>query len=99
MKPMKLILATVASAALALGAAAQAGEHKGEVVDMKALPAPVQKAITEKAAGGKVIRVEKEDDKDGKWNYEVTMTTDGKKSVIEFNPEGKFLKKHDDHSH
>jgi uncharacterized membrane protein YkoI len=98
MKTMKLLLAAVASAGLALGMVAQAGEHKGEGVDMKTLPSPVQKTITEKAAGGKVVRVEKEDDKNGKWNYEVVVKTEGKEWGFEVDPNGKYLKKHDDHN-
>jgi uncharacterized membrane protein YkoI len=98
MKTMKLLLAAVASAGLALGMVAQAGEHKGETVDMKTLPSPVQKTITEKAAGGKVVRVEKEDDKNGKWNYEVVVKTEGKEWGFEVDPNGKYLKKHDDHN-
>jgi uncharacterized membrane protein YkoI len=97
MKITKLLLAAVVSAALAWGLAAQAGEHKGEKVDLKTLPAPVQKTITEKAAGGKVVRVEREDDKSGKWNYEVIVKTDGKEWGFEVDPSGKYLKKHDDH--
>ena len=53
------------------GAAAQAHEQMGEAVALKAVPEAVQKTITEKAAGGKIVRVQREDDKDGKWNYEV----------------------------
>jgi uncharacterized membrane protein YkoI len=98
MKTMKLLLAAVVSAGMAFGMAAQAGEHKGEMVDMKTLPAPVQKTITEKAAGGEIVRVEKEDDKNGKWNYEVVVKTDGKKWGFEVDPNGKYLKKNDGHS-
>ena len=96
MKTTKLLLAAVASASLALGMVAQAGEHKGEVVDMKSLPPEVQKTITEHAAGGKIVRVEREDDSDGKWNYEVVVKTEGKKWAFEVNPSGKFVKKHED---
>jgi uncharacterized membrane protein YkoI len=98
MKSTKLLLAAVASASLAFGMVAQAGEYKGEKVDMKTLPPAVQKTITEKSAGGKVVRVEREDDKNGKWNYEVVVRTDGKEWGFEVDPNGKFLKKHDDHS-
>jgi hypothetical protein len=58
MKTVKL-LAAVMSVSLVLGTVAWAGEHKSEVVDMKTLPAPVQKTITEKAAGGTIVRVHK----------------------------------------
>ena len=96
MKTMNLLLAAVVSAGLAFGLAAQAGEHKGEAVDMKTLPSPVQKTITEKAAGGEIVRVGREDDKNGKWNYEVVVKTNGKEWGFEVDPNGKYLKKHDD---
>jgi uncharacterized membrane protein YkoI len=98
MKTTKLLLAAVVSAGLALGISAQAGEHKGEKVDMKSLPEAVQKTINEKAAGGKVVRIDREDDKDGKWNYEVVVKTDGKDWGFEVDPNGKYVKKHDDHN-
>jgi len=95
MKTTKLLLVAVVSAGLGLGMVAQAGEHKGEAVDMKTLPPAVQKTITEKAAGGKVVRVEREDDKNGKWNYEVVVKMEGKEWGFEVDPNGKYLKKND----
>ena len=92
-----LLIAAVVSAGLGLSLIAQAGEVKREVVAMKSLPAAVQKTITEKAAGGEIIKVEREDDKDGKWNYEATVKTNGKEWGFEVDPNGKFVKKHDDH--
>ena len=94
MKTMKLLVAAVLSATMALGVAARAAEHMGEAVDMKALPPAVQKTITEKAAGGEVVRVEREDDKNGKWNYEVVVKTDGKEWGFEVDPNGKYVRKH-----
>lgn len=98
MKTMKLLLAAVVSAGMAFSMAAQAGEPKGETVDMKTLPAAVQKTITEKAAGGEIVRVGREDDKNGKWNYEVVVKTDGKEWGFEVDPSGKYVKKHADHT-
>jgi uncharacterized membrane protein YkoI len=95
MRTTKLLLAAAVSAGLALSSVARAGEHMGEKVDMKTLPAAVQKTITEKAAGGKIVRLEREDDANGKWNYEVIVKTDGKEWGFEVDPKGKFLKKHD----
>lgn len=97
MRTSKLLLSAMVSASLAFGMIAQAGEHKGEVVEMKTLPADVQKTITEKAAGGEIVRVEREDDKDGKWNYEVVVKTEGKNWGFEVDPKGNFVKKHDNH--
>jgi uncharacterized membrane protein YkoI len=96
MKITKLLLAAVVSASLVFGIVARATEQKSEVVDVKTLPAAVQKTITEKAAGGKIVRVQREDDKDGRWNYEVIVNTDGKEWGFEVNPNGKYLKKHAD---
>ena len=97
MRKTNLLLAAVVSASLAFGLTIQAGEHKSEVVDQKTLPAAVQKTITEKAAGGEIVRVQREDDKNGKWNYEVIVKTNGKEWGFEIDPSGKFVKKHDDH--
>jgi len=36
----------------------------------------------------------REDDANGKWNYEVVVRTNGKKSAFEVDPNGKFLKEH-----
>jgi uncharacterized membrane protein YkoI len=98
MKAMKLLLAAVVSASLAFGMAAQAGEHKGETVDMKTLPEAVQKTITEKASGGEIVKVKRDDDTNGKWNYEVVVKTGEKEWGFEVDPNGKYLKKHDDHN-
>jgi hypothetical protein len=38
-----------------------------------------------------VLRV---DDPDGKWNYEVFVTTSGKESGFEVDPNGKFQKQY-----
>jgi uncharacterized membrane protein YkoI len=97
MKIKKLLAAAMVSAGLAFSLAAQAGEHKSEVVDIKSLPAAVQKTITENAAGGEIVKVQREDDKDGKWNYEVVVKSNGKEWGFEVDHNGKFVKKHDDH--
>jgi hypothetical protein len=94
MKTIKLLVAAVVSATMAFGMAARAGEHMGEAVDMKTLPPAVQKTITEKASGGEIVRVEREDDKNGKWNYEVVVKTDGKEWGFEVDPNGKYVGKH-----
>ena len=94
MKTMKAVLAIAIGVGLALGAAAQPGKHPGEKVELNSLPAAVQQTIKEKAAGGQVVKVMREDDPDGKWNYEVFVTTNGKASGFEVDPNGKFLKEH-----
>jgi len=94
MKIIKAVVATALCVGFAFGAAAQPGKHPGEKVDLKSLPADVQQTINEKVAGGKVVKVMREDDPDGKWNYEVFVTTNGKASGFEVDPNGKFLKEH-----
>jgi uncharacterized membrane protein YkoI len=73
---------------------AQGKEQTGEKVELKSLPAAVQQTIKEKAAGGEIVQVKREDDTNGKWNYEVVVKTNGKEWGFEVDPNGKFLKKH-----
>jgi uncharacterized membrane protein YkoI len=97
-KTKNLILGAVASAGLAFAFSVPASENKSEVVDQKSLPAVVQATITEKAAGGEIVQVQREDDKDGRWNYEMVVKTNGKEWGFEVDPKGKTVKKHDDHT-
>ena len=97
-KTKNLILGAVASAGLAFAFSVPASENKGDAVDQKSLPAVVQATITEKAAGGEIVQVQREDDKDGRWNYEMVVKTNGKEWGFEVDPKGKFVKKHDDHT-
>ena len=76
-KTTRAMLAAAISAGLAFSAAAQATEQPGEKVDVKSLPAPVQQTINQKAAGGEVVQVKREDDANGRWNYEVVVLTNG----------------------
>ena len=79
-----------------LSAAAQATERPGEKVDMKSLPNSVQQTINQQAAGGEIVQVKREDDANGKWNYEVVVQMNGKESKFEVDPNGKLVKKHSD---
>ena len=78
-----------------LGAAAEPGKHPSEKVDLKSLPASVQKTANEKAAGGQIVKVLREDDPDGKWNCEVFVKANGKESLFEVDPNGIFVKQHE----
>ena len=93
-KTTRGLLAAVIGAGLAFGVSAQAKEQMGEMVELKSLPAAVQQTINEKAAGGEIVRVKREDDANGKWNYEVVVKTNGKEWGFEVDRNGKFLKKH-----
>lgn len=95
MKTAKALLAIGIGVGLTLGAAAEPGKHPGEKVDLKALPASVQQTINEKAAGGQIVKVVREDDPDGKWNYEVFLKANGKESLFEVDPNGNFVKQHE----
>lgn len=98
MKTINLLVTVLVGAGLALSVTAQAAEQKGEKVDLKSLPAEVQKTINEKAEGGKIVKVMREDDVNGKWNYEVWVKSNGKEWGFEVNPNGKFVKKHEEKS-
>jgi hypothetical protein len=88
------LLAAAIGTCLAFSVAAQAKEQPGEKVDLKSLPASVQQTISQKATGGEIVRVKREDDTNGKWNYEVVVRTNGKEWGFEVDPNGKLLKQH-----
>lgn len=90
---LRTVLAAI-SAALAFSASAQTRAQPGEKVDLKSLPPSVQQTISQRATGGEIVRVKREDDANGKWNYEVFVRTSGKEWGFEVDPNGKFLKKH-----
>ncbi len=93
-KTMRAVLVAVIGAGVALSGAAQAREQPGEKVYVKSLPGAVQQTINERAAGGEIVQVNREDDANGKWNYEVVVRTNGKESGFEVDPNGKFVKQH-----
>ena len=90
----KGVLTIAICASLAFSVAAQEPWRPGEMVGLKSLPGSVQQTINQKAAGGEVVGVRREDDTNGKWNYEVVVRTNGKEWGFEVDPNGKFLKKH-----
>jgi uncharacterized membrane protein YkoI len=91
-KTATAVPAAAISAGLAFSVAAQATEQPGEKVDVKSLPAPVQQSINQKAVGGQVVQVKREDDANGRWNYEVLIRAKGKDWGFEVDPNGKVLK-------
>lgn len=90
----KLLLSTIISAGLAFGVSAQSKQQMGEMVELSSLPSAVQQTIKEKAAGGEIVRVKREDDSNGRWNYEVIVKSNGKEWGFEVDPNGKFVKQH-----
>ena len=94
MKTKSLLLTVVIGAGLACGLAAQVREQPGEMVQMKSLPASVQQTINQKAAGGEIVRVKREDDTNGRWNYKVVVRSQGKEWGFEVDPNGKLIRTH-----
>jgi uncharacterized membrane protein YkoI len=95
MNTTKLLIAALVSAGLTWSVTANATEEKETAVDMNSLPAAVQKTIKEKAKGGEIVKVEKENDK-GKWNYEVVVKKGTKEWGFEVDKDGKYLGKRDE---
>ena len=91
---MKHIVSVIAVATvLALGAWMPlfAEEEKEEAISMSEVPAAVQKTFNDEAAGGKIIRVEKEEN-----NYEAVIEKDGKQTGVEVSADGKVVSRHDE---
>jgi hypothetical protein len=93
-KTTRALLAAGIGVGLAFSAIAQQREQPGETVEIKSLPDSVQQTISQKAAGGEIVRVKREDDRNGKWNYEVVVRTNGKEWGFAVDPNGKLLKQH-----
>ena len=87
-------MAAALCAGLALSAVAQVSKYPGEEVELKSLPVSVQQTINQRAAGGEIVQARREDDPNGKWNYEVIVKTSGNQSGFEVDPNGKFVKQH-----
>ena len=96
MTTRNLLVTALVGTGLVVSSAVWATEEMSEPVDVNSLPAAVQKTIKDKAAGGEVVSVKREDDKNGKWNYEATIKKEGKEWCVEVAPDGKFVKKHEE---
>jgi len=91
---MKRIIPVItATAVLALGVwtPLSAAEEKEETIKMSDVPAVVQQTFKEEAAGGKIVRVEKEGA-----NYEAVIKKNGKEWGVEVNADGKVVSRHDE---
>jgi len=80
MKTIRVVLAAAISAGLAFSVHAQTTAQPGEMVVLKSLPTSVQQTINQRAAGGEIVQVKREDD------------ANGKESGFEVDPNGKFVK-------
>ena len=93
MKTKNLFIATVVSAGLAFGVAAQAKEEKHEEqgISSSDVPAAVQQAAQAEAKGGTIVRWEKEGA-----NFEAVINKNGKQIGVEIDANGKVLSKHNE---
>ena len=94
MTTRNLLVTALVATGFVVSSAAWAAEEMSESVEMNSLPEAVQKTIKDKATGGEIVGVKREDDKSGKWNYEATIKKEGKEWCVEVAPDGKFVKKH-----
>ena len=78
---------------LALGAWAPlfAEDEDEQVISISDVPAAVQKTFNDEAAGGKIVRVEKEES-----NYEAVIEKDGKQTGVEVSADGKVVSRHNE---
>jgi plastocyanin len=93
MKTKNLFIATVVSAGLAFGVAAQAKEekHEEQTINSSDVPAAVQQAAQAEAKGGTIVRWEKEGA-----NFEAVIEKNGKHIGVEMDANGKVLSKHNE---
>jgi hypothetical protein len=93
-KHMKKLMTTL-SVAVVLGLAcpvlSSAEEEKETTVNMSDVPAAVQQTFKQEAAGGRIVRIEKEEN-----NYEVVIEKNGKQTGIEVNADGKVVSRHNE---
>jgi len=68
-----------------------AEEEDEQVISLSDTPAAVQKTFNDEAAGGKIVRVEKEEN-----NYEAVIEKNGKQIGVEVSPDGKVVSRHDE---
>ena len=90
---IKLTVALAVGSALALPVSSFAKEQKHEETELKSsdVPAAVQTVAEKEAAGGKIVRWEKE----GK-NYEAVIEKGGKQWGFVIDSSGKVVSKHDE---
>ena len=91
----KLLIAAIAGAAFAWGAASTDAGVKEEFVELKTVPAAVQKTIKAKADGGQIVSIKKET-KEGKVIYEALIKKNGKQWDFEVEANGKYVDQKDE---
>jgi len=83
-------IATVLLAILVLGGSAQAQEKKGKGLQLKDLPAAVQKTVQANLKGGEIRNISKEKE-DGVEQYEVETMLNGKTRDFDVDSKGTLL--------
>ena len=68
-----------------------AEDEDEQVISISDVPAAVQKTFNDEAAGGKIVRVEKEES-----NYEAVIEKDGKQTGVEVSADGKVVSRHNE---
>jgi hypothetical protein len=91
MKHIVPIIAVATVLTLGVWTPLSAEEEKEEAISMSDVPTAVQKTFKDEAAGGKIVRVEKEGN-----NYEVVIEKDGKQTGIEVSADGKVVSRHNE---
>jgi len=88
-----IVPAMAVATVLTLGAWAPlfAEEEDEQVISISEVPAAVQKTFNDEAAGGKIVRVEKEES-----NYEAVIEKDGKQTGVEVSADGKVVSRHNE---
>ena len=83
-------LATVLLAMLVLGGSAHAQDKKGKGLQLKDLPAPVQKTVQANLKGGEIKNISKEKE-DGVEQYEIETMLNGKTRDFDVDTKGTLL--------
>jgi plastocyanin len=93
MRTKNIFIATVVSAGLAFGVAAQAKEekHEEQTINSSDVPAAVQQAAQAEAKGGTIVRWEKEGA-----NFEAVIDKNGRQIGLKMDANGKVLSKHNE---
>jgi hypothetical protein len=91
MKHIVPVIAVATAMTLSAWTPLFAEEENEQAMSMSDVPAAVQKTFNDEAAGGKIVRVEKEEN-----NYEAVIEKDGKQTGVEVSPDGKVVSRHNE---
>src|SRR5207302_9124355 len=91
MKHIVPVIAVATAMTLSAWTPLFAEEENEQAISMSDVPAAVQKTFSDEAAGGKIVRVEKEEN-----NYEAVIEKDGKQTGVEVSADGKVVSRHNE---